>query len=65
MSEENGDRLCSHNEEGNFSCPKHETCGAPTTENMTLKDDGVYDFENVSFGIIHFDDIVFAMVTII
>jgi len=37
----------------------------PTTEKMTLKDDGVYNLELVNFGIIHFDDIIFAMVTII
>ena len=65
VSEENGDRLCSKTGEGNYMCPKHEFCGAPTSKNMTLKDDGVYNSENVNFGIIHFDDIVYAMITII
>ena len=37
----------------------------PTSEGMSLKDDGVYNLELVSFGIIHFDDIIFARVTIL
>ena len=48
-----------------YQCPEGEYCGMPITKGMSLKDDGVYNLELVSFGIIHFDDIVFAMVTIV
>ena len=32
---------------------------------MSLVDDGVYDLEYINYRIIHFDDLIFAMVTII
>ena len=46
---------------------KGHFCGKPlpSINNYSLEDDGVPNMDYINYGIIHFDDIYFAMITII
>ena len=38
-----GNKLCSNNSQGLYSCPAGEWCGSPADGGLTLEEDGVFD----------------------
>ena len=60
------ERLCSKpNGGGNFLCPKGYFCGKPNDRNLTLTVDDPVNQELIMYGIVTFDNIIYAFITII
>ena len=53
-------RLCG----GDYECPNGRTCGHPQTYDIARSDDYVYNNTLIDYGIIHFDNIGNAMLSI-
>ena len=58
------ERLCALDGQGNFECPSPYTCGSPDMFDLTLESEGVTNQGLISYGIITFDNIGVALITI-
>jgi hypothetical protein len=58
------DRLCGLNGQGNFKCPEPYFCGSPAQYSLDLKSEVLKDQELISYGIVTFDNLLRALITI-
>eukprot|EP00347_Sterkiella_histriomuscorum_P013804 403363301 len=49
-------RVCSKASDGGYHCPEYLWCGSPLDVGISLEDDGVYNDNQIQFGISSFDN---------
>lgn len=64
FAEDEQDSLCSKDGQGLHQCSKGITCAAPQDEGQGREIDKIENQELISYGIIHFDNLLVAIMTI-